>query len=156
MNNVELVLEKGSTYIIKEKTPKLAYRIFSNAIGDGASGIIITRIYPIKLKKQFEIGSSTIYWLTNVIADMALRPKDLEELSFKLERFISTHENPIVIIDCLEYLITNNDFTTVLKFVQSIRDQITIRNAILLISINPLTLDSHNLKLLEEEADYII
>ncbi|MBC7108155.1 MAG: DUF835 domain-containing protein [Methanomassiliicoccales archaeon] len=149
-------LEKGCTYVIKEKIPNRAYRIFSDAISQGARGLIVTRIYPPKLKSKYEIRDSVIYWLTNVRMDIAIRPKDLEELSFKLEKFILANEGAIIIIDGLEYMITNNDFTTVLKFVQSLRDQVAIKNAILLISINPLTVEPHNLKLLEEEADYVI
>ncbi|MDH7508138.1 MAG: DUF835 domain-containing protein [Methanomassiliicoccales archaeon] len=156
MQSESFALEKGCTYIIKEKVPNKAYSIFSDAINRGARGLIVTRSYPPKLKKKYEIRNSMIYWLTNVGMDNAIRPKDLEELSFKLEKFISTNESALVIIDGLEYMITNNDFTTVLKFVQSLRDQVAIKNAVLLISFNPLTVEPHNLKLLEEEADYVI
>ncbi|MDD1765075.1 MAG: DUF835 domain-containing protein, partial [Methanomassiliicoccales archaeon] len=84
------------------------------------------------------------------------RPKDLEKLSVSLEQFISaanTGEGSIVLLDGLEYLITNNNFLTVLRFVQSLRDQIAIKNAVLLMALNPSTLEPHELNLLEKEVD---
>jgi archaellum biogenesis ATPase FlaH len=60
------------------------------------------------------------------------------------------------LLDGIEYLITNNNFLTVLRLVQSLRDQIAVNKATLLLSVNPSTLDSHQLNLLEREVDGVI
>lgn len=62
-------------------------------------------------------------------------------------------EGGIVLLDGLECLITNNNFLTVLKFVQSLRDRVAVNCSILLIALNHSTLDAHELKLLEKEVD---
>ena len=61
-----------------------------------------------------------------------------------------------ILLDGLEYLITNNNFLTVLRLVQSLRDQVAINHSILLVAMNPSTLDAHELNLLEKEVDATI
>jgi len=60
------------------------------------------------------------------------------------------------LIDRLEYLVTNNNFITVLRLIQSMRDQVAINGAVLLVSVNPSALDAHQVTLLEREADRVI
>ena len=95
-------------------------------------------------------------WLSNVGRENTIRPKDLEKLSISLEQFLSQAGGGIVLLDGLEYLITNNNFITVLRLIQSLRDQVAINQSILLMAVNKSTLESHQLNLLEREVDYTI
>jgi isoleucyl-tRNA synthetase len=149
-------LEASFTYLIKEEKAERAYAFFVRALSEGMKGFCVTRNYPLKIKAKHNIGDIPVIWLTNVGKENTLRPKDLEKLSVSLEQFISaanTGKGSIVLLDGLEYLITNNNFLTVLRFVQSFRDQIAIKNAVLLMALNPSTLEPHELNLLEKEVD---
>jgi isoleucyl-tRNA synthetase len=145
-------LEKSFAYLIKEEKPEKAYELFEKEILKGSKGLCITRNYPVKIKSKYNFGDTPMIWLSNVGKDNSLRPKDLEKLSYSLEQFLSTSEG-IILLDGLEYLITNNNFLTVLRFVQSLRDQVAINKSILLMALNPSTLDPHELNLLEKEVD---
>src|SRR5207253_8327607 len=81
--------------------------------------------------------------------------KDLEKLSLAVEQFL-TREKGVILLDAIEYLVTNNNFITVLRLVQSIRDQVAINNGVFLVSVNPSALDPHQLTLLEREVDRVI
>ena len=59
-------------------------------------------------------------------------------------------------MDGIEYLVTNNNFITVLKLIQSLRDQVAINRWILLLSINPSTMEGHQINLLKREVDTVI
>jgi len=149
-------LEPSFAYLIKEEKAERAYAFFVKALSEGLKGFCVTRNYPLKIKAKHNIGDTPIIWLSNVGKENTLRPKDLEKLSVSLEQFITAADpgkGSIVLLDGLEYLITNNNFLTVLRFVQSLRDQIAIRNAILLMALNPSTLEPHELNLLEKEVD---
>ncbi|MDD1767980.1 MAG: class I tRNA ligase family protein [Methanomassiliicoccales archaeon] len=149
-------LEPSFTYLIKEDKAERSYGFFVKALAEGLSGFCVTRNYPLKIKAKHNIGDTPVIWLSNVGKENTLRPKDLEKLSVSLEQFITAAEpgkGSIVLLDGLEYLITNNNFLTVLRFVQSLRDQIAIKNAILLMALNPSTLEPHELNLLEKEVD---
>ena len=108
------------------------------------------------IRSKFDLKDTPIIWLSNVGRDNAIRPKDLEKLSLSLEQFLSQTGGGIVLLDGLEYLITNNNFITVLRLIQSLRDQVAINQSILLMAVNRSTLESHQLNLLEREVDYTI
>ena len=118
----------------------------------GSKGYCITRNYPVKIRGKYDLGETPIIWLSNVGKEDSLRPKDLEKLSYSLEQFLSQGQG-VVLLDGLEYLITNNNFLTVLRFVQSLRDQVAINNSIMMMVLNPSTLDDNELNLLEKEVD---
>ncbi len=145
-------LERSFSYLIKEDRSDRAYAYFEKEIGKGLKGYCVTRNYPVKIKAKYNIGETPIVWLSNVGKENSLRPKDLEKLSYSLETFLG-NGGGIVLLDGLEYLITNNNFLTVLRFLQSLRDQVAINHSILLMVLNPSTLDPHEMNLLEKEVD---
>jgi archaellum biogenesis ATPase FlaH len=151
----EVELEQSFTYLIKEEKSERSYHMFEKAIAKGMKGFCVTRNYPLKIKAKFNLGETPILWLSNVGKENSIRPKDLEKLSVSLEQFLG-QEKGIILLDGLEYLITNNNFLTVLRLVQSLRDQVAINHSILLVAMNPSTLDAHELNLLEKEVDATI
>lgn len=56
----------------------------------------------------------------------------------------------------LEYLITNNDFKTVLHLIQSLKDQVAIQEAILLLPIREKAIEKQKLDMFESEIDEVI
>jgi hypothetical protein len=151
-----ITLERSYTYLIRERKSELSFALFVRALNEGFKGLFITRSYPEHIKKRYDLGDTPILWLSNVNMDCTLRPKDLEELSMKLDKFLLSAEKGVILLDGIEYLITSNDFSMVLKFVQGLRDEVTLKNALLLIPVSPNTLEPHKLKQLEEEADVVI
>jgi len=148
-------LERSFTYLIEEEKSNRSYSLFENALKQGIPGFCVTRNYPLKIRSKYDLGDTKIIWLSNIGKEDSLRPKDLEKLSFSLEQFIS-EQRGIVLLDGLEYLITNNSFLTVLRFIQSLRDQVAISEGILLLALNPSTLEPSELNLLEKEVDGIL
>ncbi|HUT27758.1 MAG TPA: isoleucine--tRNA ligase [Methanomassiliicoccales archaeon] len=145
-------LQGGYSYLIKDDRSDRSYKLFIDQLNKGSKGFCVTRNYPLKIRSKYEMNDTPIIWLSNVGKEDSLRPKDLEKLSYSLEQFLSK-EKGVVLLDGLEYLITNNNFLTVLRFVQSLRDQVAINNSIMLMVLNPSTLDANELTLLEKEVD---
>ncbi|MFP4545621.1 MAG: isoleucine--tRNA ligase, partial [Methanomassiliicoccales archaeon] len=109
-----LELESGSTYLIKEERAHRSYELFERALKEGNRGFCVTRNYPLKIKSRFDLGETPMIWLSSIGRENSLRPKDLEKLSFSLDQFIN-NEGGVLLLDGLEYLITNNNFLTVLR-----------------------------------------
>jgi isoleucyl-tRNA synthetase len=149
-------LERSFSYLVEEDRPETSYNLFISTLKKGMKGYCITRNYPAKIRSKFDLKDVPIVWLSNVGRDNAIRPKDLEKLSLSLEQFLSQADGGIVLLDGLEYLITNNNFITVLRLIQSLRDQVAINQSILLMAVNRSTLESHQLNLLEREVDHTI
>ena len=149
-------LERSFSYLVEGDKPETAYDLFTSTLNKGIKGYCITRNYPDKIRSKFDLKDVPIVWLSDVGRDNAIRPKDLEKLSLALEQFLSQADGGIVLLDGLEYLITNNNFNTVLRLIQSLRDQVAINKSILLMAVDRETLESHQLNLLEKEVDYTI
>ena len=148
-------LKDSSSYLVRESAPDEAYRLFETAQKAGKRGMVITRIFPQKIRERLGVSDLPIVWLSNVGKEDTIRPKDLEKLSLAVEQFLA-REKGVVLLDAIEYLVTNNNFITVLRLVQSIRDQVAINHAVLLLSVNPSALDPHQMTLLEREVDRVI
>jgi len=149
-------LERSFSYLVEEDKPEASYTLFLTAMKKGMKGYCVTRNYPAKIRSKFDLKDTPVVWLSNVGRENTIRPKDLEKLSLSLEQFLAQAGGGIVLLDGLEYLITNNNFITVLRLIQSLRDQVAINQSILLMAVNRSTLESHQLNLLEREVDYTI
>jgi archaellum biogenesis ATPase FlaH len=149
------VLKDSSSYLVKEAKPEEAYRLFLAALGAGKKGMVITRLFPRKVRERFGLSNLPIVWLSNVGKGDSVRPKDLEKLSMSAEQFL-VRERGVILLDAVEYLVTNNNFLTVLRLVQAIRDLAAVNNGVLLLSVNPSTLDAQQMTLLEREVDRVV
>jgi DNA-binding MarR family transcriptional regulator len=71
-----------------------------------------------------------------------------------LEKIIDDHidRNTFVFLDRFDYLVTQNDFKEALNFIQHLNEIFYARKAILIISLDPDTLTSQELSLLEKET----
>lgn len=146
-------MEPGSTYLMIEKKPDSSFKAFSKILEQDMRGLCITRQYPVKVKSKYDLGSEVvILWLSNIDQKNAYKPKNLEKLSLEIEKFLFK-EKALILLDGLEYLISNNDFRTVFHLIQSLKDQVAVSGSIFIITASPNTLEEHQLDLLETEVD---
>jgi predicted RNA-binding Zn-ribbon protein involved in translation (DUF1610 family) len=149
-------LRESSIYVFLEDGKAHGWEAFLKEVEAGRKGLCVTRTYPAKVREKHPILAETPFlWLSNVGEREAVRPKDIEKLSLELERFIA-HEGGVVLLDGLEYLITNNNFITVLRLVQSLRDQAAISRATLILPVSASTLGANELGLIKREADIVL
>ncbi len=145
----------GSTYLIEEKGAKGSYKLFKEILERVENGLCVSRDYPDKVKKKHDLQDIEIIWLSNVDREDVIRPKSLEKLSLALENFLA-RKGGVILLNGIEYLITNNDFRTVLHLIQSIKDQVAINESILLIPVNPKVIEENQLDLLDGEVDNLL
>jgi isoleucyl-tRNA synthetase len=149
-------LKWGGTHLIKSETTDTPFALIEEAVSKGHSAICFTRDFPNKLRNRFNFGKTKVYWLSNIGKEETVRPKNLEKLSLLMEQFLSRYTKGIILLSGIEYLITNNNFVTVLRLIQSMRDQVAVGNSILIIPVNPSVLESSQLNHLEREVDVIL
>ncbi|MBU7024227.1 MAG: DUF835 domain-containing protein [Theionarchaea archaeon] len=146
-------LEAGTAYIMKEDRPYESYKTFSE-LSKRKNSLIITRVHPSRLKKRFDFGSE-ILWLSTVETKCSIEPTQLSKMAFIISHFVKTNGGGAVLLDGIEYLILQNDFDSVLKFICSISDYVSLHNGILLLPLNPLALSRSQIKMLERELEPI-
>ncbi len=148
-------ISKSSTYMIDDKNIGGGFELFRDIVDSGMDGICVTREYPNKIRKKYDLEDVSILWLSNVDKENAIRPKNLENMILHLNKFLEVG-NAVVLLSGIEYLIINNDFKQVLHSLQTLKDQTAISESILLIQIDSKELDDYQLDLLKSEMDDIL
>jgi isoleucyl-tRNA synthetase len=152
---VSVSLERSHIYLVKEEREQRALNMFISTMREGRPGLCVTRTFPDKFRESYDLGDATLLWLSNIGKEDSIRPKDLEKLSLSLEKFV-TETGGVVLLDGLEYLITNNNFIIVLRLLQALRDVVAMNKSTMVVNVNPATLDSNQLNLLEREVDSVV
>lgn len=155
-NKPHIKFENCISYLIKEKRPIQAYIYFSREINSGRRGLCITREPPGKIKEKYKLPDVQVIWLSNTYMEQAMQPKNLEKLSMHINNFIAEVKGSFILIDCIEYLISNNNFNIILKFIQNIKDGVVLYKSILLISIDPGAFEPQQISRIENDVDVII
>ncbi len=150
-------IERSSSYIVtdKESDKPKSFGLFKEILKTEKEGLCVTRDYPNKVKDRYGLENVEMIWLSNVDREDVIRPKSLEKFSLTVENFL-TRSKGVILLNGLEYLITNNDFRTVLHLIQSLKDQVAINESIMMIPINPDTLEENQMDLLSGEVDKVI
>jgi predicted neuraminidase len=144
----------GASYILKTRNTDKAFDMFMKLRErTAADGIIISRVFPDRLRKMYKLEDSILMWLSHQKTDESIDPSNLEKLEFIIHEFISRHEGALVLIDGIEYIILQDSFENALKFLQSLNDLIILNKATLIIPLNPVALNKKELSLLERELE---
>jgi len=160
MANIENVagsLNIGYSYLIEEERGENSFKIFSCLIRDkDFTGLCFTRTNPRKLREKFNLEDIQMMWLTDQDSEKeTVVSPSLEGIIYIIEEFIDMGNKTILLIDGMEYLIGNNGFNPVLRFIRRLIDKISETETVLLITISPDTMDERELKLLEREMEPI-
>ncbi|MFH0863378.1 MAG: DUF835 domain-containing protein [Candidatus Altiarchaeota archaeon] len=147
-------LKKGYCYLILEETPTQSMEIFTEFVTHNHHGLMLTRTQPSRVRQSFGLRTTPVLWMTNAKTDeKTVKPTDLDRIAFIIKDFIRFDIDSIILIQRLDYLITENDFNTVLKFIHNLNDIIMASRCMLLISLDPSTLSREKLALLTQELE---
>ncbi|UCE45035.1 MAG: DUF835 domain-containing protein, partial [Methanobacteriota archaeon] len=148
-------VEVGFLYLVKEKRPRVAFDMFNEAVRHGAIGMLIAREHPNRLKHSHQFEAEKILWLTRRTGVDHIDPTELSLLNLKITKFVESAEKAVVLMEGLEYTITQNDFESVLRFVNHLHDFVLIHDCAVIMVIDPRVLTTRQLALLERAAKII-
>ncbi|MFH1579692.1 MAG: DUF835 domain-containing protein [Thermoplasmatota archaeon] len=152
MPGEQFPIEKGFIYLVKEKRPGIAFAMFNEATTHGAKGMLVVREHPNRLKQLHEFDAAKILWLTRRVGVNHIDPTELSLLSLEITRFVEGVSKSVVLLEGLEYIITQNDFETVLRFVNHLHDFVLAHDSAVIIVLDPRVLNVRELALLERAA----
>ncbi|MFQ6107326.1 MAG: DUF835 domain-containing protein [Thermoplasmata archaeon] len=153
----DIALRDGMGYLVAGENTDLAFDIFCRAIEKGSSGMCITRTYPDEVARTYGLKETPILWLSRDPKRASINPTNLGAIILEVERFLKKDEgkDTIVMLDGLEYLIVQNDFSKVIKFVQNLRDTISVNGSKLLVPFNLIALEESKRALLTRDLEVI-
>lgn len=151
----EVALLPGTTYVIEEEKPQKSLELFSELVSHGMDGLCISRYNPETLEERYNVPVKTVVWLTQKSEPgyRTVDPTNFPRMSGMISDFLDKANYPLVLLEGLGYLITQSNYETVLRFVQSQRDEIALKSAIMLVHIDPLSLDTKELHRLASELE---
>jgi hypothetical protein len=151
----EVSLIPGTTYIIDEEKPKRSLEVLSELVAHGMEGLCLSRYNPEILFERYSIPPETVIWLTQKSEPgfKTVDPTNFPRLSSIIFDFLDRANYPVILLEGMGYLITQSNYETVLRFIQSQRDEIALKNAIMLVHIDPLSLDTKELHRLASEME---
>lgn len=149
-SGMSMDIDRGACYLVKEKKPEVSYRLFEVLLEQKQPGLIITRQYPERVRREHGFAGIRIVWLSHTPGEDFQSPAALGALSKVIERFVEENNGEgVILLDGLEFLIVNNGFLQTLMFVEHVNEFIMQRQAIVLLPVSPETLEEKELALLE-------
>jgi PAS domain S-box-containing protein len=143
-------LRDGNLYLVKERTPTKSILAFENLLKVGYSGTIISRTPPSKfkggLKYPFEI-----LWISDKGDEGVLRPFS-DDITAWVESLERGHA---ILMDRLDFLVARKGVKSTIMLIQSLSELAYVKDHIIILSIDPATLEEKELRLVEKEAQSI-
>ncbi len=147
--------EEGDIYIVYEARPEISMQVFRKKLEEGDLGLIISRTHTDRLKREWGLDVPHI-WLargnTNEFIQ-AVHPERLMKMHTIISSFItSSDRSKIILLDGLEYLISQNDFGTIMRFIQLVNEQVNTSQTCMLVPVHPRALDEQQKGIMEREV----
>lgn len=146
------ILVDGNAYMMEMEESSQAYEIFLEQVAHGRKGLIVAREYPEKIKKRYGIDNIPFLWLSFERERKYTRePTNIPLIYSEVKNFLDTTPRGIVLLSGIEYLVSQNTFVKVLKFIQLLNENISITDGVLLLPVTPDALNQKEVKQLERE-----
>ena len=146
----KISLEPGTSYLVEEEKIYRSISHLKELLEKGYRGIVITRMNPHRFKSVYDV-SMDIYWLTDHTTELPSIPPTLENINYFLEDYIRS--KTVIFIDGVDFLISKNSPEAVIQFIRHMVDAISETKSVLIVSLNPKTIEERYLKILERELE---
>ncbi len=152
----KLELTNGHSYLLEEEKPDVGHRMLAFKVREGYSGLGIIRSNPKLLRGKMGSANLHLLWLTDhETKDEKTVSPTLERIIAIIEEFMAENKRSIILLDDIQYLIGNTSFDGVIRFLRMLIDQVSERDAIFLLSMNPEALKQQERSILEREMEVI-
>ena len=146
-------LERGYTYAVLEREGNQAFEIFKDLVTHGAQGLCITRRSPKTVMNAYGLERTPILWLSRVASEKnSVRPSPPENVAMAIDHFVDVGQRGVVLLDGFEYLVSHNDFNSILALVHDLNEKVSLQDAILLLPIDPAALNEKEIALIRREV----
>jgi PAS domain S-box-containing protein len=141
----------GNSYLITGKNNKSSLNLFMDLALSGYIGLLITRdrlenihaIFPSLEVKVLMLNQDKIEGFDNV--------PNPNSLIRKTEEFLAKNSNTVILLDRIDYLLTNFSFETFIKALYRLTTMISHSKAIMLVRLSPSIMTERQMALIEEE-----
>lgn len=154
-------LKPGNIYLIDEHDvlvsgviPSKSIELFKKGVGSRVKGLYVTRSNPRQVEGVAGLKGVDVLWMTDSQAESSKYSTvyTIEHLSIKLTKYLTNNPSAQVLLEGLEYMMSNMGFEVVLPFIQSMRDYVSTTEAVVIVPINSEAFNPHELSMLAREC----
>ena len=148
---------RRGAYLVREPKADRIFELFADLLKAKARGLCITRIHPDDLRARYPIGDAGFIWLSKSVGKTAkgmavVEPTALVDIASAISDFAADGGNAAVLLEGLEYMISQNGFASVMRFLQKVNEKVVLNDSYLLLSANPAAMKEQEYKVLAKEV----
>lgn len=133
-----------------------AYYTFLNLLRSSYAGLVVSRKHPEVIRKNLNITKIPVLWITKVDSDMSIYPTRLPYFLHILVEFINKGDREkVILIDGFEYLVIENGFNSVFRFLTTLNDHALLNNSVVIVPISKNVHTEKEISLLKREFNII-
>jgi len=141
----------GSTLLVESKDSRPAYEMFIQELAKGKEGMIVTRTHPDQVRETYDIAGTRTLWLCSQPGVDRVDPLGLSILQNILLEHMRDKKNGVILLEGVEYLVSENSIDKVLRLIYTLRDAAVISGAKLIMPLDTSTLSIKDQALIERE-----
>ena len=145
----------GNSYLIPEKNNAAAVDLLVDLSTSGYNGYLITRMDPDSMKNVVSSARIHIYHLGQDRGQGYETISDLRMLLQQIKEMCGKKKNAVVLLERLDYLINKFSFEKVMDVLYEINDHIARNKCLLLLRIDPATIETTQMALIENELQLL-
>ena len=149
------VLQEGSYMLFEETRADGMFETLLSQVSNGVEGLIVTRTYPDDLRARYGLKRTPVIWLSSLPGQDHVDPANISILEHTIIEFLKTGHRTVVAIDGLEYLISNNGTSKVLRMLYDLRDEVLMNQSRMIVTLDPEVLEGKDLAFFERDFDVI-
>jgi hypothetical protein len=151
----DLLFDYGRVYIVCEKRMERTLRILQEFHYSGSKTLCVTRLHPDLLQEQMPGVPMESTWLSERPGASNIPPNQLHRIAQRIGTFLLGKKNAVVLLEGIEYLTLFNDFVKVQMFLEQVNDQIMTSKALMLVPIDPASMDVRSIARLRRFAEVV-
>lgn len=142
--------------LVEEPRPQGMLRRVSELSHDHPT-LLLGRDRPSVVRSRFPLLDPTaqLLWLTKGEGDDHVNPGDLDGIGDRIRTFLESTPGGIVALSAVDYLVSQNGFSPVLRLLQFLRDVTEETGGHLFLTLNPESFEKREVSLIEGEAEVI-
>ena len=148
----ERFLNYGDTLVADSETPDLVFSLSGLLASHGRPLIVFSRTDALELAKNYTIPESSCWFLSGVGQEQSVAP-DLGVINEKVNDFLWANKQAVVMFSDIEYLLSTNSFTSVMKMLRTMIDNIRASDHLLLVHCNLELMNTRQRHILQREFD---
>ncbi|CAI1493819.1 conserved protein of unknown function [Thermococcus nautili] len=132
-----------------------AYLVYASTLKDVLDIVRGRKVLFVTRHPELLQGSNLPYiWVSKILSRYSVNPTNLHILLHEISK--SVDRNTVIVLDALEYLILENGFKSVMKFLTTLKDIVIEKNATLLLVVEKNALDEKERAMLESEFQVLV